>query len=219
MGTIVPIKGTHMEKDSPLEALFGKTRRMVLTLLFGHSDEAFHLRKILRLAGISPGVGQRELKKLSDAGIILRMVKENQVLFKANPNCAVFEDMKNIIVKTAGIGDIIRTALEPLAGRISVALLFGSLARGTARLDSDVDLLVIGDESFENIVGALHQSQDRLRREINPVVMAPEEFRNRISKGDRFLESILKTPIIPILGDSHELDRLAGKRLVARTQA
>ena len=147
-----------------------------MALLFSHTEESFHLRKILRLAGISPGAGQRELKRLSDAGIILRDVKENQVLFRANPQCPIFDELKSLITKTAGIVDVLRTVLEPLAGRISIALLYGSFARGRAGAESDIDLLVVGEVSFEDVVENIARAQDSLRREINPVVMSIEEF-------------------------------------------
>jgi predicted nucleotidyltransferase len=202
-----------MQPQGLLEALFGKTRRAILALLFSHTEESFHLRKILRLAGISPGAGQRELKRLSDAGIVLRAVKENQVLFQANAQCPIFDELKSLITKTAGVVDVLRAALEPLAGRISMALLYGSLARGRAGAESDIDLLVVGEVSFEDVVENVARAQDSLRREINPLVMSLEEFRGRISKGDHLLDTIQKSLFIPVIGDPHELGRLAQKRL------
>lgn len=202
---VVPKLSANMQTCGLLEALFGKARRSILALLFSHTEEPFHLRKILRLAGISPGAGQRELKRLSEAGLILRSVKENQVLFQANPQCAIFEELKSLVTKTAGVADVLQAALEPLAGRISIALLYGSLARGMAGVGSDIDLLVVGEVSFEDIVGKVARAQDLLRREINPLVMSLEEFRSRISKGDHLLGTILKSPFIPIIGDPREL--------------
>ena len=202
-----------MQTQGLLEALFGKTRRSILALLFSHTEEAFHLRKILRLAGISPGAGQRELKRLSDAGIILRTVKENQVLFQANPQCPIFEELKSLITKTAGVGDVLRAALGPLAGRILVAFLYGSFARGRASVESDIDLLVVGEVSFDDVVGNVAKAQDLLRREINPMVMSLEEYLKRLSEGDHFLDTILKSPFITVMGDPRELVRVAKKRL------
>ena len=213
MGTIALIMSTNMQTQGLLEALFGKTRRSILALLFSHAAESFHLRKILRLAGVSPGAGQRELKRLSDAGVILRTVKDNQVLFQANPQCPIFEELKSLITKTAGVVDVLRAALGPLAGRISMALLYGSLARGKAGRDSDIDLLVVGEVSFGDIVGSVARAQDLLRREINPMVMSLEEFHSRMSKGDHLLDSILKSPFVPVIGDARELDGMAKKRL------
>jgi len=180
-----------------------------LALLFSHTEESFHLRKILRLAGISPGAGQRELKRLSDTGVILRAVKENQVLFQANPQCPIFDELKSLITKTAGVVDVLRAALEPMAGRISMALLYGSVARGGAGADSDIDLLVVGEVSFEEVVESVARAQDSLRREINPLVMALEEYRGRLSKGDHLLDAILKSPYMPVIGEPDEPCRVA----------
>ncbi len=213
MSTIVLIMSTIYQTQGLLEVLFGKTRRAILALLFSHTEESFHLRKILRLAGVSPGAGQRELKRLSDAGIVLRTVKENQVLFQANFQCAIFDDLKSLITKTAGVVDVLRAALEPLGGCLSLALLYGSVARGEAGKESDVDLLVVGKVSFEDVVNKISRAQELLRREINPMVMSVDEFRRRISKGDHLLGTILKSPSIPVLGDPRELGRMAKKRL------
>jgi predicted nucleotidyltransferase len=204
---------TKQQAQGVLEALFGKTRRSILTLLFSHTEEAFHLRKVLRLAGVSPGAGQRELKRLSESGVLLRTVKDNQVLFQANSRCPIFDELKSIITKTAGIVDVLREALAPLAGRIFIALVYGSLARGRAGKESDIDLLVLGEVSFEDVVDKVSRAQEILRREINPMVMSLEECRGRMSKSDHFLGAILKSPFIPVIGDPRELVRMVKKRL------
>jgi predicted nucleotidyltransferase len=213
MGTIVLIMSTKQQTQGLLKALFGKTRRSILALLFSHTEESFHLRKVLRLAGVSPGAGQRELKRLSEAGVILRTVKENQVLFQANPRCPIFDEMKSLITKTAGVVGVLREALITLGGRLSLALLYGSVAQGKAGKDSDIDLLVIGDVSFEEVVERVSRAQEYLRREINPMVMSLEECQNRLSKSDHFLGAILKSPFIPVIGDPRELVRMVKKRL------
>lgn len=209
LGTIVLIMSTKVQAQGLLSVLFGKTRRSILALVFGHAEEAFHLRKILRLAQVSAGAGQRELKRLAEAGILVRTVKENQVLFRANPECPIFDELKNLISKTAGLVDILREALEPVRSGIKVALVYGSLARGKATANSDIDLLVVGDVSFENVVGSTAGAQGILRREINPLVMSSAEFQDRISKGEHLLESIMKSPFLPVLGDPREFSRLA----------
>lgn len=205
--------GTDIKTGGLIEALFGKTRRLILTLLFSHQDESFHLRKILRLAGVSPGAGQRELKRLAEAGIVLRMTKDSQVLFQANSRCPIFDELKSLITKTAGAGDVLREVLEPLGGRLSFALLYGSVARGQAGRESDIDLLVVGELSFEEIADKVSPAQEILQREINPIVMSREEFLKRLSGRDHFLDAILKSPFIPVIGDPRELVRLAKKRL------
>ena len=213
MSTIVANMRTSTPVQGLLTTLFGKTRRSILAFVFSHTEEEFHLRKILRLAQISPGAGPRELKRLVEAGILVRTVKDNQVLFRANPECPIYNELKSIVAKTAGLVDILREALLPLASAIKLAVVYGSLARGKATTDSDVDLLIVGDVAFEDVVGCTTKAQEKLRREINPLVMSFAEFMDRTSKGDHLLDSILKSPFLPITGDPHELARMARQRL------
>jgi len=204
---------TPNESSGLLECLFGKTRRSILALLYGHCDESFHMRKILRLTDVSPGAGQRELKRLSDAGIISRTLRENQVHFQADARCPIFEELKAIVTKTQGVADILRLALGPLAGSIRAATLIGSVARGTATKASDIDILIIGDAAFVDVVEKLGPIQDVLRREINPIVMSEPEFLSRIAEGDHFLTTALEGARIPLMGDADELVRLAEERV------
>jgi predicted transcriptional regulator len=81
-----------------LEALFGKTRRLILGLLFRQPDELFYVRKIIRLIGVSPGAAQRELKRLSDAGIIVRSAQDNHVYFQANPACPAYIELRSLFI-------------------------------------------------------------------------------------------------------------------------
>ncbi len=83
---------------SVLEALFGKTRRSILGLLFRQPDDAFFVRKIIRLAGVSPGAAQRELKRLSEAGIIVRSSKDNHVFFQASPACPAYIELRSLFI-------------------------------------------------------------------------------------------------------------------------
>lgn len=213
LGTIVPKMDTFLQNDNLSGTLFGKTRRAVLSLLYSHTDESFYLREIARAAGVGLGAVQRELARLSDAGIIRRTVRGNQVYYRANPECPIFAELQSLVVKTAGVGDVLRAALTSLATRIQVALIYGSFARGKERRGSDVDLLVVGDVTFAEVVSALGEAQETLGREINPTVYPPAEFRSKLGEGHHFLTSVSKEPRIFLIGDEHELERLAKKRL------
>jgi predicted nucleotidyltransferase len=199
--------------NSPSLSLFGKTRRAVLSLLYSHTDESFYLREIARAAGVGLGAVQRELKHLSDSGILRRTVRGNQVHYQSNPDCPIFQDLKNLVIKTAGVGDVLRAALAPLADRIELALIYGSFARGEQQRGSDVDLLIVGDVTFSEITSALGEAQDTLGREINPTVYPPGEFQSKLTGGHHFLTSVSKEPRIFLIGGEHELERLAQKRL------
>ena len=212
-GTIVPEMSTAPYKEDISQTLFGKTRRAVLSLLYSHVDEAFYLRQIVRAAGVGLGAVQRELKLLSDAGIIQRIVRGRQVYYQANPQCPVFRELKALVIKTVGIAAIVQAALAPLADRIRIAGIYGSIARSEEHRGSDVDLLVVGKVTFAEIVSALDQAQKTINREINPTVYPVDEFQSKLSAGHHFLSTIVEKPMFFLFGDKRELARLAKKRL------
>jgi len=215
--TYVTIMSTPVVADSLSSTLFGKTRRAVLALLFCHSDEAFYLRQISRGAGVGLGAVQRELKALVDAGLIVRSIRGRQIYFQANSGSPVFSEIKSLIVKTAGIGDAIRTGLAPIADRIDLALIFGSVAQGREKRASDVDILIVGNVTFAEISAALHEVQAILNREINPVVYSADELRKKIRTEDHFLKSVISGGKVFLIGDKDELERLAKGRVARRT--
>ena len=212
-GTIVPEMSTAPYKEDISQTLFGKTRRAVLSLLYSHVDEAFYLRQIVRVAGVGLGAVQRELKQLSDAGIIQRIVRGRQVYYQANPQCPVFGELKALVIKTVGIAAIVQAALAPLADRIRIAGIYGSIARSEERRDSDVDVLIVGKATFAEIVSSLSEVQKTIGREINPTVYPPAEFRSKVAAGHHFLNTVLKEPLFFLIGDKYELARLAKKPL------
>ena len=103
---------TNTERKDLSSLLFGKTRRAILSLLFGHPDESYYLRQIARRIGFGLGPVQRELKQLTEAGIIQRRESGHQVYFQANQASPVFQELKSLITKTVGIGDTLRIAEE-----------------------------------------------------------------------------------------------------------
>jgi predicted nucleotidyltransferase len=185
--------------------LFGSTRRRVLGWLLGHPDEAFYLRQIARLTGAGLSAVQRELEQLTLAGLLLRTLRGHQVYFQANRAAPIFPELSGLFAKTAGLGDLVREALAPLTSRLRLAFIFGSAARGELSAASDVDLLVVGDVTFQELVAALGVAQERLGREINPTLYSPDEFRAKLQGQHHFLTAVLREPQIPILGGADEL--------------
>ena len=204
---------TINEAHNPAAALFGKTRRALLALLYSHPDEEFYLRQMARAVGTGHGATQREVRNLTEAGIIRRRVRGRQIYYQANPECPIFSELRSMIIKTAGIGDVLRTALAPLADRISIAFIYGSIARGKERRGSDVDVLIVGDVTFAEVSTALMRAQEILKREVNPTVYPPAEFKSKLAANHHFLVSVMKDARIFLIGDKHELARLAAKRL------
>ena len=82
--------------------LFSGSRRSILALLYGHADEQFYLREIARRAGTGIGATQRELRQLSEAGLIQDVRRGRQVYYQANRKNLIFVELKSILTKTSG---------------------------------------------------------------------------------------------------------------------
>ena len=183
-----------------LDALFGVQRQRALGWLLLHPYEAVHVRELARLTDTSAGSLHRELARLAEAGLITRSERGNQVLYQANRACPVFEELAGLFRKTGGVADVLRAALAGLAERIQFAGVFGSVARGTQTSYSDVDVLVVGEVDFTEVVMALHPCQDTLARELNPVVYSEAEWRARVARDDSFARDVLQNPVLVLLG-------------------
>ncbi len=193
--------------------LLGRTRSAVLALLYGHPDEAFYLRQIARLTGAALGGVQRELPLLARAGLVRSFRQGRELFYQADEACSVFHELKGLLAKTAGAATLIRQALTPLAGRIRVAMIIGSVARGEQRRGSDIDLVVIGDVKFTELLAALGPAQRQLYREINPVVYPSAEFRQKLAQKHTFVTASVRGPRIFLIGSEHELRELARQPL------
>jgi len=189
-------------------ALFPRARRAVLGLLYGLPDRAFYLREIAARVGTGMGQVQRELSRLAESGILRRFEQGRHVYYQADPRCPVFAELQGLVAKTlAGLGQL-RQALSDLEERIAVAFVFGSVARGDDRAESDLDLLVVGDVSLQEVVAAVGPLQDLLGRQVNPIVYPPEELRSKIEGGHHFLTAVLAAEKIFVLGTEDELGAL-----------
>jgi predicted nucleotidyltransferase len=199
------------------DVLLGKTRGAVLGLLLSRPDEELHVRQIARLSGASLGPVQRELRLLAKVGILTFRHVGNQVQYRANTASPVYHELRGLIVKTVGVADVLRKALEPLQAQIRLAFLYGSFAQGRYRASSDVDVMIIGDAPLAAVVQALAVPQRQLGREINPTIYRATELAAQLQVGHHFLKSVMESPKIFLIGDALDIPRVAEQRLVAST--
>jgi predicted nucleotidyltransferase len=135
-----------------------------------------------------------------------RLQGEAQALrdeLKANQGHPVFAELQALVRKTTGLADVLRRALQPLGEQVALALVFGSMASGSAHAGSDVDLLVVGSASFAQVVEATYAAQTQLGRDINPKVMTPAEWAARQAEGNPFVQELLAKPQILLIGTLH----------------
>ena len=193
--------------------LLGQTRSAVLGTLFLRPESALHVRELARLTGVSPGSLHRELRALAEQGLLIRQETGRQVYYRANPQCPVLDELTGLLRKTAGLVDVLRDALLPLAEHLTQAFVFGSMARGDEHAHSDVDLMLIGDIGFSDAVLALHSAQTSLRREINPTVMSRTEWAHKRKTANGFAAQVWSGPKLWVLGLQESGD--ADKKVLA----
>ena len=175
------------------DVLFGKGRGAILALLYGHPDEFFYYRRITRqLGGVSVGTLQRELDTLSQLGLIDRSTVGKQVFYRANRNHPVFPELRALVAKTVGAIQVLSSALAPLADRISLAFIYGSVARQEEKAESDIDMLIVGKVTLEDMLTQLGDVDPSLGRAVNPTVYSVAEFKTKLASGNHFLNSVVR---------------------------
>jgi predicted nucleotidyltransferase len=183
----------------------------VLRVLYGHVDDSFYLRQLARRTDITLGAVQRELRQLVKAGLVTRKTVGHQTFYNANKASPVFEEMRSLVAKTVGVHDVLVEALRPLEAKISLAFIYGSMARSRESTESDVDLMIVGKVDFADVLEHLAQAQKSLNREINPTVYSTREFLRKMR--ENFLKTILKEKKIFLIGDESVLRELGQKSM------
>lgn len=195
-----------MENTKPLiHHLLGETRTAILATLLLRPEESRHVRDLERTTNLSPGALHRELTALVALEVLGRKQIGRQVFYQANPDCPVIPELTGLLRKTAGLVDVLRERLQPLADQIDAAFVYGSMAKGNVHAHSDVDLMIVGSMGFGDVVLAIQPAQEALGREINPTVWSREEFDKRRAQTDSFLAAIWKEPKLWLLGNADEL--------------
>ncbi|MGP0170243.1 nucleotidyltransferase domain-containing protein [Pseudomonas sp. NCHU5208] len=194
-----------MPKLSLSEALFTGTQRKVLGLLYGKPEQSFYTNEIARHAQVGKGSLMRELERLQQAGILTMSHQGNQTHYQANPNCPIYAELQGIVRKTFGIGAPLREALATLAGQLTWAFVYGSLAKGSEHADSDIDLMLIGDGlSYAGVMELLLPVEAQLGRTINPTLYTPSDWLARKAAGNSFVLRVAQQDKIELIGHDPE---------------
>ncbi|MEW8356140.1 MAG: transcriptional regulator [Candidatus Thiodiazotropha sp.] len=182
------------------DALFTKTQQRVLSLLYGTPDKSYYANEIVRWADMGRGTVRRELERMTSAGLLVSSRTGNQLHYQANSDNPIYPDLLNIVRKTFGIADVIRQALMPQDTHISLAFVYGSIAKLDDSQTSDLDLMLVGDLTYSDIVELLLPVESSLQRTINPTIYTLSEFNSKLLQGSSFLERVIKQPKLMIKG-------------------
>ena len=183
--------------------LSSRVRAEIFRLLFGLTEKELHLREVARQAGLSLGTIRQDLQKLQKLDLVKTRRDSNRLYYRANTEHPLYPEIRNLVLKTAGLLETFKKALDREAVR--VAFIFGSLANNREKGSSDVDLMVIGAVSLLDLSSWLSGVTEQISREINPHTMSVEEFQRRKKKGDHFLSNVLESPKLFIVGSENVL--------------
>lgn len=191
--------------DSVISSLLPRVRTGVLASLLLDERE-WHARELARVLGMNHSAVAHELRSLANAGIASRRRSGNRVYYCADPRCPVYPELKGLMLKTAGLVDVLRNELSRLGERITAAYVYGSFAGGTANSHSDVDLMVVGYVTLGGVVDALGKAEEKLGREINATVYALDEYRAKLALGRGFIYQVHHGQVIMLVGTLDELE-------------
>ena len=188
------------------QALFSATQRKLLAMLFGQPERSFFTNELIVMTGAGSGAVQRELKRLTESGLVSAFSRGNQKHFQANPASPIFSELCGIVAKTFGLAIPIGHALAPLDPQIHAAFIYGSVAKQTDSAASDIDLMILSDAlSYADVMSALGVLEGQLGRQINPTIFSLSDWKKRIHQKSAFASRVRAQEKIWIKGDENAL--------------
>jgi predicted nucleotidyltransferase len=186
--------------------VLSEARAKVLTALFSERGRSFYQKELARATDLPIVAVQRQLKRLMAAGLVKATTAGGRRVYSADPRSAIFEEVSSIVRKLRGPATSLGPALK--GRKVELAFVFGSFASGAADASSDIDLMVLGDESTRVVRGDLTRAERSLSRAVNEHVMTVREWRTRLRKDDPFLTNVRTGPKLWVIGNESELAKV-----------
>ena len=111
--------------------------------------------------------------------------------------------------------DFKKRLLKELGGRIDSIILYGSVARGEATEDSDIDILVIGRDKndWKKVSEVAYEIdfENEFRTFITTIFLTRDEFKRGIKAGSPFIYNVIKEGVV--IYDNGTYKRICEKML------
>jgi len=191
-----------------LEKLFGsKARVSLLTLFCLNPGKQFYVREIERKTNLSYISVSNELKNLQEFGLLKSKFNGNQKNFWIDEHFVLYEDLQKIILKTEGVTKTIMDTFSSLKN-VDFLFIYGSFASGKANVQSDLDLFIVGNASYDELIDIIVKNEKEIGRPINFTIYKQEDLVTRIKNQDSFILNVVKEPKIMLIGDENEFKAL-----------
>jgi len=186
---------------SIVSAIFTASQSSVYRWLFGQPERVYHLSELKRLTGLGSASLQRELNRLAEAGLVHSYRGGNLRHFQANSQSPVFHELVALTRKTMGVVPLLQGALAPLQHKLESVWVYGSVARQTDTAQSDVDVMLVGNDLLlSEVLAHLLPVETLMGRKINPNCYTPKEFEERRGEPDSFVNRVLSQPVLVVIG-------------------
>jgi predicted nucleotidyltransferase len=191
-----------------LQKLFSsKVRVEILSVFLMNPEKELYVREVERLTGEDYKNVSMELRNLKEIGLLSSRNAGNLKYFSLNEEFVIYEELKSIFMKTKGVVGILREAVSKKR-HIDYAFIYGSFATGEERAESDIDVMIIGGISLEEVLTSIRGPEEKLSREINVSLYDLQEIRKRVKDRDPFIMEVLGGSKIMLVGDEDELRRV-----------
>ena len=199
-----------MRHSPSLDAVVPVLRQLILAELLVREARPMYRVELARKLSVSPSSLQRPLQAMARTGLLKVTKRGREVLYEADPENPLIPELRSLLRKSHGLLDIVRRALAAFSGKIIVAFVYGSMASGSERPSSDVDLLVVGDVTLSELTPSLHRAEETLGRPVNAVLYSRKRLGEKLAAKNHFLSSLLDKPKLFVVGTQDELDEVVG---------
>jgi predicted nucleotidyltransferase len=193
-----------------------KARVKVMELFLLNSGNSYYQRQISELTGQPIRAVQREIEKLENMGLIEKRTEGNRNYYNTNKNNPIYNELRMIFLKTTGVAEYLKKTVRN--GSIKSAFIYGSYAENNENVNSDIDVFIIGDITGRELTVVLSAAKEELAREINYILMTPDEFERKAHSADHFVRSVIENAKIFIAGDENDLKEIIGSGKVKAAQ-
>jgi predicted nucleotidyltransferase len=195
-----------MRRSPILDALFPLVRQELLAATLLAPDKWWYMSELASHLKTSLSSLQRELNSLSASGVLERRRDGRRTYYKARRDSPVFGDLRELLLKTAGIVPALKSELRRFGKRIRWAAIYGSIARSEEVGQSDIDLLVVGEIATVDLVPVLRRTERQFGRKVNVKLYSEKEFRDKMRGSDHFIKSVLRSKLVSLIGSLDELE-------------
>ena len=160
-----------------------ETRIKLLMRFFLNPSMSGYLRQLANEFGESTNGIRKELNKLTEAQILQVEQQGRNKVYRANTRHPLFNDIRNIVVKSIGIDKVASNIINKL-GNVKYAFIRGDYAVGK---DSGlIDLVVVGENiNLKELERVRKKTEQLIDRKINVLILNEAEFTKLKSNFER----------------------------------